>query len=238
MISRRRPCGASVYEATGNEGAILELQYRHAALVVWQPNESALDMLAECGGRAALAGELATMRRLGRHYAFNTQLSHIARRWRRAMTSDGGGPAPEAHGTLLAALHEGEERVYAHGIAALDLDEAGAEIVARELHATEERERRDWRETLHHLVEEWPWRDDALANRSGAVALFEHLLTDDAGIAIAERMCGHEGREAVEQYVAKLRRREHGDTYQRRRDARFTRDYPGDGLRDNETGGT
>ena len=230
-------CGARVYEATGNEGAILELQYRHAALVVWQPNESALDMLAECGGRAALAGELATVRRLGRDYAFNTQLSDVAKRWRRAMTADGGGPAPEAHHTLLAALGEGEENVYAHEIAALDLDEAGAEVVARELRASVERERRHWRETLHHLVEEWPWRDDALANRSGAVALFEHLLTDDAGVAIAERMCGREGLEAVEQYVADLRRREHRETYQRRRDARFTRDYPGDGLRDNDTGG-
>ena len=230
-------CGARVYEATGNEGAILELQYRHAALVVWQPNESALDMLADCGGRAALAGEFATVRRRGRDYAFNTQLSDVAKRWRRAMTADGGGPAPEAHRTLLAALREGEERVYAHEIAPLDLDEAGAEIVARELRAAEERERRDWRETLHHLVEEWPWRDDALANRSGAAALFEHLLTDDVGRAIAERMCGHEGREAVEQYVAKLRRRVHREMYQRRRDARFTRDYPGDGLQDNETRG-
>ena len=52
-----------------------------------------------------------------------------------------------------------------------------------------------------------------------------------------ERMCGYEGREAVEGYIAKLRRKKHRDTYLRRRDARFTRDYPGDGLRDNETGG-
>ena len=223
-------CGARVYEATGNEGAILELQYRHAALVIWQPNESALDMLADCGGRAALAGELATVRRLGRRYAFHTDPSDVAKRWRRAMAADGGGPAPEAHRTLLAALREGEEKVYAHEIAPLDLDEAGAEIVARELRAGGEREGRGWRETLRHLIEERPWRDDAQTNRSGAEALFESLLTDDAGLAIAERMCGREGREAVEWYMAELRREEHCETYKRRRDARFTRDYPGDGL--------
>ena len=225
-------CGARVYEATGNEGAILELQYRHAALVVWQPNESALDMLADCGGRAALAGELATVRRLGRRdAAFATSLSNVAERWRRAMAADGGGPAPEAHRTLLAALREGEEQTYAHEIAIVDLDEAGAEIVARELRATVGRKRTDWPETLHQFVDGPKRRYDEHTNCSGEVAVLKHLLTDDAGLAIAERMCNCEGREAVEEYMSRLKREEHRRTYDRRRIARMTRDYPGDGLR-------
>ena len=80
------------------------------------------------------------------------------------------------------------------------------------------------------MIEERRWRDDTQTNRSGAEALFESLIIDDAGLAIAERMCGREGREAVERYMAELRCEEHRETYERRRDARFTRDYPGDGL--------
>ena len=224
-------CGARVYEATGNEGAILELQYRHAALVVWQPNESALDMLADCGGRTALAGELATVRRLNRNrYAYTTNLSDVAARWSRAMAADGGGPAPEAHRTLLAALREDEEKTYAHEIATIDLDEAGARIVARELRAAVGRERTDRSETLRQFVDGPGRRRDEHTNRSGEAAVLEHLLTDDAGLAIAERMCDCEGREAVEERMAKLKREEHGRTYDRRRNARMTRDYPGDGL--------
>ena len=148
--------GARIYEATGNEGAILELQYRHAALVVWQPNESALDMLADCGGRAALAGELATVRQLGsENGGFPTSLTDVAERWRRAMVADGGGPAPEAHRTLLAALRDGEETMYAHEIATVDLDEAGAEIVAHELRTTVGRKHTDWPENATP-VRGWP----------------------------------------------------------------------------------
>ena len=115
-VGTLKTCGARVYEATGNEGAILELQYRHAALVVWQPNRSALDMLAECGGRAALAAELAVVRRLGHGNAFHTSLTDVANRWRQAMAADGGGAgargAPHAarcaarrRGTRLRARH-------------------------------------------------------------------------------------------------------------------------------------
>ena len=224
-------CGARVYEATGNEGAILELQYRHAALVVWQPNESALDMLADCGGRTALAGELATVRRLNRKdHAYATSLTDVAERWSRAMAADGGHPAPEAHRTLLAALSEGEDRTYAHEIATIDLDEAGAQIVARELRATVGQERTDRREMLHQLVDGPGRRYDEHTNHGGEVAVLKHLLTDDAGLTIAEQMCNCEGREAVEEQMARLKRGEHRRTYVRRRHARMTRDYPGDGL--------
>ena len=67
-------------------------------------------------------------------------------------------------------------------------------------------------------------------NRSGAAAVLKHLLTDEVGLAIAERMCNCEGQEAVEEQMARLRREEHRRTYDRRRNARITRDYPGDGL--------
>ena len=224
-------CGARVYEATGNEGATLELQYRHAALVVWQPNEAALDMLADCGGRTALAGEFATVRKLNRNdYAYATSLSDVAERWSRAMAADGGHPAPEAHRTLLAALREGEEKTYAREIATIDLDEAGARIVARELRATVGRERTNRPEMLHQFMDGPGRRYGEHTNHSGEAAVLKHLLTDDAGLAIAERMCNCEGREAVEDEMARLKREEHGRTYYRRRNARVTRDYPGDGL--------
>ena len=60
------PAGARLYEATGNEGASLELQYRRAVLVVWRRNEATLRMLARCGGRLALAIELAERSRTRR----------------------------------------------------------------------------------------------------------------------------------------------------------------------------
>ena len=60
--------------------------------------------------------------------------------------------------------------------------------------------------------------------------MLERLLTDDAGLAIAEQMCNCEGREAVEEHMARLKREDHRRTYDRRRSGRRTRDYPGDGL--------
>ena len=185
--------GARVYEATGNEGAILELQYRHAALVVWQPNESALDILADCGGRTALAGEFATVRRLNGN-GRATSLSDVAERWSRAMAADGGHPAPDAHRTLLAALREGEEKTYAHEIAPIDLDEAGARIVARELRAIVGRERTGRPEMLHQFTDDPRRRYGEHTNRSGAAAVLKHLLTDEAGLAIASRASPQKSR--------------------------------------------
>lgn len=228
-------CGARVYEATGNEGAILELQYRHAALVVWQPNESALDMLAESGGRAALAGELATTRRLGHGESFHARLDDVAERWTRAMAADGGGPAPQAHRTLLGALSEGERDLYAQTIALRDLDEAGARMTAWALRAADERTLKDWLEWYEALERQsasWRRRGHGRTNRSGEAALLEQLLTDEAGAAIAERICGGAGAEAIAERIAARRRETDRSTYERRRQARITRDYEGDGLRE------
>ena len=46
------PDGGRVYAATGNEGASLELQYRHAVLVLWRRNPATLRMLACLRGAA------------------------------------------------------------------------------------------------------------------------------------------------------------------------------------------
>ena len=56
-LGRAVPDGARLYEATGNEGASLELRYRRAVLVMWRRNKATLRMLARCGGRLALAVE-------------------------------------------------------------------------------------------------------------------------------------------------------------------------------------
>ena len=226
-------CGARVYEATGNEGATLELQYRHAALVVWQPNESALDMLADCGGRTALAGEFATVRRLNRNdCAYATSLSDVAERWSRAMAADGGHPAPEAHRTLLAALREGEEKTYAHEIATIDLDEAGARIVARELRATVGRERTDRREMLHQFVDGPARRRYERTHepqwRGGGAQAPAHRRRRTRDRRADVQLRGSRGGRGADG-VAEARRAPQnvriGGV-----NARMTRDYPGDGL--------
>ena len=49
-LGRAVPDGARLYEATGNEGASLELRYRRAVLVMWRRNKATLRMLARCVG--------------------------------------------------------------------------------------------------------------------------------------------------------------------------------------------
>ena len=100
------PDGARLYEATGNEGASVELQYRRAALVVWRRNEATLRMLAECGGRLAIVREF--MRKTGRYGAhdWHGSIGTLLALWPTARTTDGGDPAPEAHRLLLRALGE------------------------------------------------------------------------------------------------------------------------------------
>ena len=237
-VETLRTSGARVYEATGNEGAILELQYRRAALVSWQPNASALEMLAQCGGRRALAAECVTAHALEardglRRHGSAPHMHEVAPLWGAAMAADGGGPAPEAHRALLSHMRKDEEGTYVREIASLDLDVASAPIVARALREEAQTGRNATTELVfRRLIEPRPSWCLSSNNRSGAEALLEHLMTDAAGLAIAERACGQIGREAVKKHAKGLKRESHRNEYARRRRARFTRDYPGDGLPD------
>ena len=88
------PRVARVYEATGNEGASLELQYRSAVLVFWRRNEAILEMLARCGGRRAIAVEYT--RRSPRMRARNEAypIESLFNLWKQAHETDGGVPDP------------------------------------------------------------------------------------------------------------------------------------------------
>ena len=126
------PTGGRVYEATGNEGASLELQYRHAVLVLWRRNAATLGMLARCGGRMALAVELAQRAAADtrRRYSHEGGLQEALHVWREALACDGGGPAPEAHRLLLSLLPQPTSSseggylrdLYIEQVAAVDLD--------------------------------------------------------------------------------------------------------------------
>ena len=119
------PDGARLYEATGNEGASLELQYRRAVLVVWRRNEATLRMLARCGGRLALAVELAERSKAKRSYR-GGDVEDVLELWQTALGTDGEGPEPRAHRLLLEALNmRKEERLrgeYVERVARVDLD--------------------------------------------------------------------------------------------------------------------
>ena len=97
------PDGARLYEATGNEGAVLELQYRSAVLVTWRRNEGTLRMLARCGGRRALAEELAARSTVSRSVR-RGGVEEVLELWSTALATDGGGPEPRAHRLVLDAI--------------------------------------------------------------------------------------------------------------------------------------
>ena len=121
------PKGARVYEATGNEGASLELQYRRAALVVWRRNRATLRILARCGGRLAIAVEFAQRRADARNrYWHRGEVEDVLALWAEALETDGGGPAPKAHQLVLEEIgrreDEGLRDRYVETVAAVDLD--------------------------------------------------------------------------------------------------------------------
>ena len=128
-LAQATPDGARVYEATGNEGASLELQYRHAVLVVWRRNAATLRMLARCGGRLALAVELAQRMETEEH-GRGRDVDEVLAVWREALATDSGGPEPRAHRLVLNTLEEVgrggvEDRrrgCYVESVAAVDLD--------------------------------------------------------------------------------------------------------------------
>ena len=134
------PQGARVYEATGNEGASLELQYRHAVLVLWRRNAATLRNLARCGGRLALAVEFAQRsaeaEKSGRW--LDEELEEVFALWEEAVATDGGEPEPRAHRVVLDAVAREEgskenehlrERYVTH-VAAVDLEAEAAPRLA------------------------------------------------------------------------------------------------------------
>ena len=139
-LANARPSGARVYEATGNEGASLELQYRHGAIVIWRRNLATLKMLARCGGRLALAREWherRTREERGDHE--RGTLDDVLSLWREAHATDGGGEAPQAHQLILEAI-EAESAAHLAGrrheryidaVARHDLDSGAAQMIAR-----------------------------------------------------------------------------------------------------------
>ena len=137
-LASARPSGARVYEATGNEGASLELQYRHGAIVTWRRNLATLKMLARCGGRLALAREWheRRTRKQRSHHDCGT-LDDVLSLWRKAHATDGGGESAQAHQLILEAIDAEsathrtghlQER-YIDAVARHDLDSGAAETI-------------------------------------------------------------------------------------------------------------
>ena len=108
-LDEASPHGARVYEATGNEGASLELQYRSAVLVCWRRNPATLEMLARCGARRAIAVEYTrrNSRKAARSEAY--PLESLFKLWKQAHQTDGGVPDPVSHTLLIRALKTAEE---------------------------------------------------------------------------------------------------------------------------------
>ena len=134
-LAHAAPVGARVYEATGNEGASLELQYRHAVLAMWRRNWATLRMLARCGGRLALVVEFAQRQRNAPNRAYqHGDIDDVLALWTQALETDGGGPQPRAYRLILDATgrnespwaHAALREHYVEQVAAADLD---AEVV-------------------------------------------------------------------------------------------------------------
>ena len=132
------PDGARLYEATGNEGASMELQYRRAVLVLWRRNEATLRMLARCGGRLALAVELSERAR-AKGGERRGGVRDVLELWQQARETDGGGPEPRAHRLVLEAMagHKAEwekeqlRRMYVEKVARVDLDAEAVPTLVR-----------------------------------------------------------------------------------------------------------
>ena len=233
-LAQAAPTGARVYEATGNEGASLELQYRHAVLVVWRRNAATLRMLARCGGRLALAVELAQRMETEEH-ARGTEVDEVLALWREALATDGGGPEPRAHRLVLNTLEEVgrggvEDRrreAYVESVAAVDLD---AEAVPTLLGWI--RDRHDGDEAMDAWVRVLrtacggTWMQDV---HCGAPTLLRGLCENPQTQALAVTMVADRGErpttpEGVMRHADWLEERVAEEAWTRRRVARMTMD--------------
>ena len=239
-LAQAAPGGARVYEATGNEGASLELQYRHAVLVVWRRNAATLRMLARCGGRLALAVELAQRMETEEH-GRGRDVDEVLALWSEALASDGGGPEPRAHRLVLNTLEEVgrggvEDRLrgcYVESVAAVDLD---AEAVPALLGWI--RDRLDGDESMEAWVRALraacggTWMHDT---HSGAPALLRGLCENSRTQALAVAMLADRREapatpEAVMRHADWLDERVAEEAWRRRRVARMTMDESNGGA--------
>ena len=228
------PDGARLYEATGNEGASLELRYRCAVLVVWRRNEATLRMLARCGGRLALAVELAE-RSKTRGSGRSGGVEEVLELWPEALKTDGGGSEPRAHRLLLGAMggkdgvpvREWLRDVYVENVARVDLDaEAVPMLVGWIRERIQAGEPVDaWVRALKHGFRGFP----RAGVSSGAPAFLRALCEAPETEAIAIEFPGrlHEpktGREAVLAHADWLDRQIAEQDWRLRRVARMTVD--------------
>ena len=237
-LDEAAPAGARVYEATGNEGATLELQYRHAVLVMWRRNAATLRMLARCGGRLALAVELAerasSTRREG---SYAQEVETVLELWDEALETDGGGPEPRAHRLVLKT--EGPKcdvwsddelrELYVEQVAAVDLDAAAVPTLMRWIEERLEagKPMEEWVRALRSACARgWP-REAA----SGAPALLRALLESAHAGSLATALVVEDGHppatpEAVLGYADRLDKEFEVQAWRRRRIARMTMDGP------------
>ena len=233
-LAQAAPSGARVYEATGNEGASLELQYRHAVLVVWRRNAATLRMLARCGGRLALAVELAQRMETEEH-GCGSEVEEVLALWSEALATDGGGPEPRAHRLVLNTLEEVgrggvEDRrcgCYVESVAAVDLD---AEAVPTLLGWIRDRLDGDepmeaWMRALRAAYGR-AGRRDVNSGAPGLVrGLYENPETQALAVAmVADRREAPTTPEAVMRHADWLDERLTEQAWTRRRVARMTMD--------------
>ena len=233
-LESESPVGARVYEDTGNEGASVEMQYRRAVLVLWRRNDATLRMLARCGGRLALATE-AHERRTGLRETSEVRgcLEDALELWNEALECDGGGPAPQAHRTMLALIEQERDPrhrdAYVAHVAAVDLDAEAAPIIERWL---EERIEANepigtWTQALTKGVQpKWPEKGS-----DGAPALLRALAANPKTLGIAIELSGPGPKTAADivKRAEELETRLAKEAWHRRRVAAMTRDGPLEG---------
>ena len=231
------PAGARVYEATGNEGASLELQYRHAVLVMWRRNEATLRMLARCGGRLALAVELAGRATCPRRdCSYAQEVESVLELWDEALATDGGAPEPRAHRLVLDAQgyvwsnvwsDERLRELYVERVAAVDLDGAAVPTLVgwidERLEAGKPMEA--WVRALRAACAQG-WPHDVTSGAPALLrALVERAHTRPLAMALADM--GDDPRttpEAVLRLADELDGRLEEQAWRRRRGARMTMD--------------
>ena len=233
------PEGARVYEATGNEGASLELQYRRAVIVMWRRNEATLEMLARCGGRLALSVEVGQRSEgQGSGEWRRTRATDVMDLWNEALKTDGGGPEPRAHRLVLEAMDreqrsEPDERLregYVKKVAAIDLEaEAVPTLVGWIRDQIQMGKPMDaWVRALRPACGEVCGRDAM----SGAPALLRALCetpeTQDLAVElVAVRDDAPATSEAVLRHAEVLEEGLAEQAWRRRRDAKITMDERG-----------
>ena len=228
------PDGARLYEATGNEGASIELQYRCAVLVAWRRNEATLRMLARCGGRLALVVEFAERSKV-KGSMCRGGIEDVLELWQTALETDGGGPEPRAHRLVLDSMprrggphvRDWLPEMYVEKVARVDLDaEAVPTLVGWIRERVETEEPLDaWVRALGPACKRW-WSDEVMNGAPGLLrALVEVPETESIAI---ELLAGPPEPvttcEAALKHVSRIEEQLAASAWRRRRAARMTAD--------------